>query len=118
MVFILNLLLWPVGAAAVGLLLLAAPPPHAGKPADCSRSSDPYGCIVAEAVRRQEPTLCEVLNAADDDRCMFDVYREVNDPELCAKLTRRGVREACRKEVKADSNGISGKNVLDASSSQ
>ncbi|MFZ2804616.1 MAG: hypothetical protein WA001_05340 [Patescibacteria group bacterium] len=80
----------------VGVLAFLAPHP-ATLPGACRNVPDEYQCVVAAAEKAKDPNLCTSLDAGNDDGCMADVYRQVNDPSICDKITHMGVKENCIK---------------------
>jgi len=56
---------------------------------------DRYGCFERSAVQTQNPDICWLVGATQDDWCMQSVYERSEDKEICEQISKIGVRRLC-----------------------
>jgi hypothetical protein len=52
-------------------------------------------CYELKAIKYQNPDICWIIGAAQDDWCMQAVYENSNNPRICDQITKEGVRKFC-----------------------
>ena len=55
-----------------------------------------YACIERHAVTSLDPEVCRLVGKWVDDACLQAVYQAADDPAICDRLYREGVRPTCR----------------------
>ncbi len=56
---------------------------------------DQIECFERNAVQTQNPDICWLVGAAQDDWCMQSVYEMSKDKEICEQISKIGVRNLC-----------------------
>jgi hypothetical protein len=74
------------------------PPDVRAAKRDCAGlpQGEHYACIERHAVASFNPDVCRLAGMWVDDACLQAVYQAADDPAICDRLYREGVRPTCR----------------------
>jgi hypothetical protein len=60
------------------------------------KAHNEYECYEAMAINLENPNICWLAGANQDDWCMQSVFEASSNPEICDRIPKDGVRELCR----------------------
>jgi len=84
-----------VFAVLLGICFLLILPSKHPRQAFCNDAVDIYRCITDEATRTLDPSLCYVLDAGNQDRCVDEVVPLITDSNTCQKIPQWTIRARC-----------------------